>query len=461
VNKQAIFDEWMGRARKRFEERNPKSAIMYEKTQKYLPGGDTRTSVFFKPYPVFTAEGKGCRFRDVDGHVYIDFLNNYTALIHGHAYPDVVKAVTEQVKHGTVFATPVESQGLLAEMICERVKSVEQVRFINSGSEATMNAIRTARILSGKSKVVKMEGGFHGSHDIAGVSVFPTLEECGPVSRPRSAPSSRGIPKSVLEEVIVVPFNNKEVTEKLIREYQEDIACVIVEPILHAAGMIPQEDGYLEFLRDLTRKLGILLIFDEVISLRLGFGGLQGLYGIEPDLTTFGKIIGGGFPVGAFGASKEIMKIYSPQEKGSIYQSGTFNGNPVTMVAGIANLKALTPDVYERINSLGDSLRRGVDLAFERSGIKGMSMGLGNLSNLHFSSERIRDYRGALRGNFEAMHLVHLGLLERGINIAQRGETSVSTAVTEKEVSSYLTAFEECLAEVKPFIEQTAPNLIQ
>ena len=461
MNKQAIFDEWMGRARKRFEERNPKSAIMYEKTQKYLPGGDTRTSVFFKPYPVFTAEGKGCRFRDVDGHVYIDFLNNYTALIHGHAYPDVVKAVTEQVKHGTVFATPVESQGLLAEMICERVKSVEQVRFINSGSEATMNAIRTARILSGKSKVVKMEGGFHGSHDIAGVSVFPTLEECGPVSRPRSAPSSRGIPKSVLEEVIVVPFNNKEVTEKLIREYQEDIACVIVEPILHAAGMIPQEDGYLEFLRDLTRKLGILLIFDEVISLRLGFGGLQGLYGIEPDLTTFGKIIGGGFPVGAFGASKEIMKIYSPQEKGSIYQSGTFNGNPVTMVAGIANLKALTPDVYERINSLGDSLRRGVDLAFERSGIKGMSMGLGNLSNLHFSSERIRDYRGALRGNFEAMHLVHLGLLERGINIAQRGETSVSTAVTEKEVSSYLTAFEECLAEVKPFIEQTAPNLIQ
>lgn len=462
MNKQIVFDEWIGRARKKFEERNPKSAMMYEKAQKYLPGGDTRTATFFKPYPVFTKEGKGCRFYDVDGHVYIDFLNNYTSLIHGHAYPAIVKAVTEQVKRGTVFATPGGSQIRLAEIICGRVKSVEQVRFQNSGTEATMNAIRAARIFSGgKSKVVKMEGGYHGTHDVAEVSVCPTLEEVGPVSRPRSVPNSSGIPKSVCEEVIVVPFNNKEVTEKLIREYQEEIACVIVEPMLGAAGMIPQEDGYLEFLRDLTRKLDILLIFDEVMCFRLGYGGAQGLYGIEPDLTVFGKIIGGGFPVGAFGGRKEIMKVFSPQEKSFVPQSGTFNGNPVTMEAGIASLEALTPDVFERINSLGDSLIRGVDLAFERSGIKGMSTGLGSLSNPHFSSERIRDYRGAGRGNLEAMHLVHLGLLERGINIAQRGETSVSTAVTEKEISSYLTAFEECLAEVKPFIEQTAPELIQ
>ena len=461
MNGQAVFDQWINRAREKYKKRTPKSARMYQKIQRYLPGGDTRTVTFFEPYPVFIAEGKGCRLYDIDGNAYVDFLNNYTSLIHGHAHPAIVKAATDQVKRGTAFPAPVESQYLLAEIICERVKSVEQVRFCNTGTEATMNAIRAARTISGKSKVVKMEGGYHGTHDLVEVSITPNLDQVGPVDKPRSVPQNRGIPKSVLEEVIVVPFNNKEVTEKLVREHQKETACVIVEPILGAAGLIPQEDGYLEFLRDLTQKLDILLIFDEVISFRLGTGGAQGIYGIEPDLTTFGKIIGGGFPVGAFGGSKEIMKIFSPQEEGSISQSGTFNGNPVTMEAGIACLRGLTPDIFERINSFGDLLRKGIDLAFERNGMKGKATGLGSLAQPQFNSERVRDYRSVARGNFQAMALVHLKLLERGINMAPRGECSISTPMTEKEVRSYLAAFEESLAEVKPFIEQTAPNLIQ
>lgn len=461
MSMQPVFEQWISRATEKFGKRAQESARMYEKAQKHLPGGDTRTITFFKPYPVFMARGEGCYMFDVDGNAYVDFLNNYTVLIHGHAHPAIVKAATEQARRGVCFAAPTESQYLLAEMICERVKSVEQVRFCNSGTEATMNAIRAARTFSGKSKVVKMEGGYHGTHDLAEVSITPSLEEGGAVDRPRSVPQTRGIPKSILEEVIVVPFNNKEVTEKVISEHQEEIACVIVEPMLGAAGVIPQEDGYLEFLRDLTRKLGILLIFDEVVTFRLGPGGAQGIYGVEPDLTAFGKIIGGGFPVGAFGGSKEIMKIFSPREKIFISHSGTFNGNPVTMEAGIACLKELTPEAFEHINSLGDLLRKGINRAFERSEIKGQATGMGSLAQPHFNAGKVRDYRSAEKGNFEAMYLVHLGLLEKGINVPRRGgECSISTPMTEKEVSAFLTAFEESLAEVKPFIEQTTPDLI-
>lgn len=266
-----------------------------------------------------------------------------------------------------------------------------------------------------------MEGGYHGTHDLAEVSITPSPEEVGPIDSPRSVPQSRGIPKSILEEVIVVPFNNKEVTEKLIRKHQSEIACVIVEPLLGAAGLIPQENGYLEFLRELTQKLNILLIFDEVITFRLGLNGAQGIYGIKPDLTTFGKIIGGGFPVGAFGGSREIMKIFSTQEKDFISHSGTFNGNPVTMGAGIACLENLNSEVFEHINTLGNLLRDGINTAFKRIGIKGQATGMGSLAQPHFNSVRVNDYRSAIQGNFNVMSLVHLGLLERGINMAPRG----------------------------------------
>jgi glutamate-1-semialdehyde 2,1-aminomutase len=435
---------------------------MYEKARACLPGGDTRTVTFFKPYPLFMSRGEGHSIYDVDGNAYVDFLNNYTVLVHGHAHPAIVAAATEQIAKGASFAAPTEHQYLLAEVICDRVKSVEQVRFCNSGTEATMNAIRAARLFTGKSKVAKIEGAYHGTHDLAEVSISPSLDHAGPAAQPKSVPQSRGIPKSILEEVIVVPFNNKEATEKLIRQHKDEIACVITEPILAAAGLIPQQEGYLAFLRDLTRKLGILLVFDEVVTFRLGPGGAQGIYGLEPDLTAFGKIIGGGFPVGAFGGSQEIMKIFSPQERGSVSHSGTFNANPVTMAAGVACLKELTPEAIEHINSLGDSLRGGVDLAFERNGIKGKGTGLGSLTHIHFNSREIRDYRAAEGGNFEAMALVHMELLERGINVPHRGgECSISTPMTGREVGAFLTAFEESLVEVKPFIEQTTPDPIK
>ena len=456
-----VFDNLKRKLIRKLEKRTQKSARMDEYARQFLPGGDTRTAVFFEPYPLYIAKGEGSKFFDIDGNVYLDFLNNYTALIHGHAHPSICGAACDQIRKGTSFAAPTKSQYDLAELICERVKSVEQVRFCNTGTEATMNAIRAARLLTGKSRIVKMEGGYHGTHDLGEVSFDPDLDAAGPIEVPRSVPPNRGIPESVLKEVIVVPFNNKGVTEKIIQQEHDQVACVIVEPMLGAAGCVPPDNDYLEFLRSLTRKLGILLVFDEVVTFRLGIGGAQHLYGIEPDLTAFGKIIGGGFPIGAFGGPAEIMKIFSPREKNFISQSGTFNGNPVTMEAGIACLKELNSKVIEHINSLGTLFRKGVNSAFQKAGIKGQATGVGSLSCIHFNSGTIKDYRSVSIGNFLAMELVHLALLVKGINIPRRGgECSISTPMTETDIGVFLTAFEESLVEIKPFIEDSTPELI-
>jgi len=451
----------MRRASEKYMDRHPISAKLYNKAQKCFPGGDTRTVTFFKPYPFYIDSGEGFQLFDVDGNVYIDFLNNYTSLIHGHAHPAIIKAVSDRVSKGISFSAPNESQIILASMISERVKSVEHIRFCNSGTEATMHAIKAARIFSGKSRVVKIEGAYHGTHDIAEVSVNPTIEAIGTIDKPQSVPKSKGIPKSVCDEVIVIPFNNIEVAEKRIRENHKEIACVIVEPIMGSAGMIMPQEGYLKFLRKLTQELKLLLIFDEIVTFRLALGGAQNIFNVEPDLTTFGKIIGGGFPVGAFGGAKEIMKIFSPIEKGFVSQSGTFNANPITMAAGIECLRMVTFEMIEHINKLGSLLREGIALAFRDIGIRGQATGCGSLGQIHLNSEKIVDYRSILKGNYSAMLLLHLTLLENGIYIAPRGgELAISSPMTENEISAFLAAFRESLVVIKPFVAETSPHLI-
>ena len=329
----------------------------------------------------------GCKLYDVDGNEYIDFLNNYTVLIHGHCHPATVEAVTEAAQRGLSFSAPTENQAVMADIIGERKKTMEAVRFCNSGTEATMNAIRAARLYSGKSKIVKMEGAYHGSHDLAEVSIAPRLEIAGPDDRPMSVAQHGGIPKSILEEVIVVPFNNKEATEKIIFEHRNEIACVIMEVMVAFSGCVPSNDSYVEFIRDLTKKMGVTLFCDEIVTFRLGPGGGQGLYKIKPDLTTLGKAIGWGIPVGAFGGSREIMKIFSPRENTLISHSGTFNANPMTMAAGIACLNAMTPEAIVKINSLGNSIRQGTNKIMQKNGVLGMALGIGSLAHIHFTKE--------------------------------------------------------------------------
>jgi len=454
------YSKWLEPVLDRYRARTPVSARLHGEAAEHLPGGNTRSVMHFDPYPVHLVQGEGCRLKDADGHTYLDFINNYTSLIHGNAHPGITEAAGKQMALGVCFPGPHRTQAGLAEMICDRIASVEQVRFCNSGTEATLHAIRAARVYTGKTKIIKVEGGYHGTHDSAEVSVHPDPLAAGPAEAPLSLPENAGISPNTCQDVVIIPFNDPATAERIVTEQAGSAACLIVEPMMGAAGLIPPAQGYLELLRDLTQRHGLLLIFDEVITFRLGLGGLQGVHGLSPDLTAMGKIIGGGFPVGAFGGSREVMKSYSPGVTPGVAHSGTFNGNPVTMAAGMAALKAYTQPEIDRLNSLGDLMRAGLGQAMVRQGIKGRVSGLGSLFQPHFTGKPVTDYRSAQRANARVMDLVHLELLERGIYIAPRGLCALSTPMSAKEVDGFVSAFEEALAAVRPCIEALAPELL-
>lgn len=441
-----------------------KSRELTEKAKKYLPGGDTRSAAYYKPYPAYMTRGTGCRVYDADGHEYIDFVNNYTSMIHGHAHPKIVEAVTEQVKLGTAYAAPTENQMQLAKMICERVPSVDELRFCSGGSEATMMAVRAARAFTGKQRIIKMEGGYHGNHDMGEMSLIPIPTEAGPIEEPITLPLDRGIASSAVDDITVTPFNAPEITEKIVKKHKDSIAALIMEPMLGSMGMIAPQPGLLEEMRRITKENDILLIFDEVITLRLAPGGAQEMFGVYPDLTAMGKIIGGGLPVGAFGGRRDIMEMFNPETPGALMHSATFNGNPLTMAAGIVAVTELKPEVYDRINKLGDRLRSGFNTALEEVGIRGHAVGMGSLLNLHLTSAPPQSGREAVMGLFEAgpvPMLIHLTMLRHGIFAAGRQMYCISTPMTENEIDQAVDSLTETLKEVKPAIEADYPHLLR
>jgi glutamate-1-semialdehyde 2,1-aminomutase len=458
---ETLFGEYQKAIHAKYDSKRPKSKQLYKKAQRFLPGGDTRTQTFYKPFPTFMERGEGCRLYDLDGNVYIDFVNNYTSLIHGHAHPKVVNAVTEQLTKGTVFASPVEGQVKLAEMICSRLPSSDKVRFCNSGTEATLIAIRAARMYRKKYKIIKMEGGYHGSHDLVAISVKPPLEKAGSIENPNSVAENIGIPPSVISDCIIAPFNNKDVTERIISQHKEDLAAVIVEPVQGSCGMIPADPAFLKTVREVTSYYKIPLIFDEVVTFRLATGGCQELYSIIPDITALGKVIGGGYPIGAIAGRKEIMDVFSPINPNCLRHTGTFNGNPVTMAGGIATLGELTASEIERINKLGEILRAEFNSVLEGVGIYAQVTGMGSLAQIHFTKEKVKDWRGSSTGRLDIRTMVHLLLMEEGIFAATRGMFNISTPMGESEVKQAGTALRKCLVELRPYIEKAAPELIR
>ena len=461
--KQMISKNCIEDIEKTYYQRTVTSRQLQEKALKSMPGGDTRSAVYFEPYPTFIVRGDGCRVYDADGNEYIDHLNNYTVQLLGHNNPVVKEAAIEQLQMGMSFAAPHENQILLADELCRRIPCFDQVRFCNSGTEATMFAIRAARVFTNRSKVLKIEGIYHGTHDTVEISVFPTLDKVGDAKIPTPVPSSLGIPENVFHNIVVAPFNDIAATDALIQAHREDLAAVIIEPIMTAAGVIPATKEYLEFLREATRKSGIVLIFDEVVTFRLAPGGAQEIYGITPDLTAIGKLIGGGLGVGAFGGNMEIMSQFSPL-KNKLKQSGTFNGHPVTMIAGLATLKSLTPEAYRRVNDLGDYFRKEInEHVFEELSINAHMCGFGSLSFVHYTRDKISNYRGAKTVMDKAGSLpshVHLCHLNNGIWIAERGEYALSTPMEKEDVDKTVAAFRESFVTVCPIIEESYDYLI-
>jgi glutamate-1-semialdehyde 2,1-aminomutase len=436
----------LGREGKAYEAANPKSREAFRQSIRVLPGGVTRLLCFFPPFPCYADLGEGCYFVDIDGNRRLDLFNCATSLILGHRPQAVTKAVREQLQRGTAFQTNTGLETRLAEMLVERVRSVEQVRFTNSGSEGTLMAIRAARAFTGRRKIAKIEGGYHGSHDAVEVSVRPPLDSAGPVEAPIVVAGSAGITPGVLQDTVLLPYNNLEAARAILAREASQIAGIIVEPILGSVGFIPAEREFLAGLRAEADRHGMVFILDEVQSFRLSRGGAQALFGIRPDLTAFGKIIGGGFPVGAFGGRRDIMALFDASSgQAAIPHSGTFNGNPVTMVAGIATLEQLTEPVLGELNAAGDRVRGRLHEFGAKYAVPMQVTGIGSLFKIHFSARPVRDYRSGQR----ASHTIHEALfmfgLNRGLFLSEGGRCCLSTAMGDADVEKYLAVVEEFL----------------
>ncbi len=394
------------------------SESLFEKAKEYFPGGVNSPVRAFRSVggtPLFIEKGDGCHIWDADGNQFIDFCGSWGPLINGHNNPVVREAIIEAVSSGTTFGAPTRKENELAEVILSNNRFIEKMRFVSSGTEAVMSALRLARGFTGKSVIIKFDGCYHGHVDSLLVNAGSGLSTFG-------ISSSAGVTEAVSKDTMVLPLNDKRAVEIAISDYKEDIAAIIIEPIPANNGLILQEKEYLEFLRDITKKNGILLIFDEVISgFRVGFEGAAGYYGIQPDIITYGKIIGGGMPVGAYGASKEIMSHISPE--GNVYQAGTLSGNPVAMNAGIAQLKiCLQPDFYQKLNSKTENFVQSINEFASKNNYLFKIFRIGSIFWFAFTDkEFVRTSTDIESDSMKYFREMHKELLENGVYLGPSG----------------------------------------
>jgi glutamate-1-semialdehyde 2,1-aminomutase len=419
--------------------------MLFKKAEQFIPGGVDSPVRAFKAVggnPLFIERGRGSRIIDVDGNQYIDYVCSWGPLILGHSHPQVIEALKSAAEKGTSFGAPCELEIILAEMIAEAMPSLEMVRFVSSGTEATMSAVRLARGFTGRDKIIKFEGCYHGHAD-------GLLAKSGSGLATFSIPDSAGVPAGYAQNTIVVPYNNLKLVEQVFQSQGDAIAAVIVEPVAANMGLVLPASGFLEGLRTLTLKHGALLIFDEVISgFRVSYGGAQGLYGVVPDLTCLGKIIGGGLPVGAYGGKRQIMQLVAPV--GPVYQAGTLSGNPLAMTAGIETLKALRlPGVYERLESLTSSLEKGIHTASNELGVKIQISRLSSLITMFFTADPVIDFETAKKADLKAFSRFFNKLLKSGIYWppSQFESCFISLAHSEEDIQFTLSAIQRSLIE--------------
>lgn len=431
---------------------SPGSAALYARGRRVMPGGNSRTGVMFEPHPLYAAHAKGCRVTDVDGVERIDFVNNWSSLIHGHGNDAVLAALAEQASKMLAVGAPTEVEIELAELLTERLAGVDQIRFSNSGSEGVLMAIRAARAFTGRDKIAKVEGAYHGNPDAVEVSVQPSPRHWGDAAAPTSVPATPGIPHSVLDDTIVLPFNDIAATRSLIEQHAADLAAVIIDPVVSRMALVEATPDYLAMLREVTTATGVLLVFDEVFSYRIGFGGAQGHVGVTPDLTALGKIIGGGLPVGATGGRAEIMAVFDqtlPPPR--VEHGGTYNANPMTMAAGLAAMRQMTPEAYQRLDRLGDRMRSGLRAALDETGVIGTVRGCGSLVSLVFSDQQFDSYRQIplRKREFSMILWLHRYLLNHGVQIVPYGLFILSTVMDEADLDEALDAVRHGLGEMR------------
>ena len=420
----------------RYETANPASRAHYERARKSLPGGNTRTGMFYAPFPLAIETAAGARLTDVDGHTYTDFVGDFSAGLYGHSHPAIREAVMEALDRGMAYGSTSPYEARLAELLCARFPSIERIRFTTSGTEANLMALVTARAVTGRDTIMVFEGGYHGGTVYFG-------RESAPINVPFS--------------FLIARYNDPEEAQRLIRENARRLAAVLVEPLQGASGGIPASAGFLRALREACSASNVLLIFDEVMTSRLAPGGRQGQLGIVPDMTTLGKYIGGGFSCGAFGGPAEIMKVYDPARPASFVHHGTFNNNVFMLIAGAAGLeKVFTPPVQAALNAAGDALRASLNDLAARHGVAFQATGLGSLMNLHLQQAPIGSIRDIAPRDLRLRQLLHLDLIDKGFFTTRRGYITLSLAIAEPDRAGLIEAIDEFLSYYGHLLD-TAP----
>jgi len=434
-----------------FKKRTPRSRAAHEKALGSLPLGVGSNFRIYDPYPIFVRDGLGGRIHDLDGNEYLDFNLCFGALMAGHCHPAVVKAVEGRLQTGTMFGMPHELEAELAEEIRARFP-VDQVRFGNSGTEVTMHAIRLARGYTGRDLLIKTEGAYHGVHDSVMVSVKPKPDQFGDPEAPTQVPSSAGVPAGTVQNTLVAPFNNLRATERLFAEHSNQVAAMIVEPIMMNVGICMPDEGYLQGLRDLCTRYGALLIFDEVkTGAKLARGGACEYFNVKPDLVCLAKSIGGGFPLAAYGARKEVM---DPIAQFKVFHAGTYNTNPLVMAAGLATFReVLTPQAYEHLNRLNQRLVDGHNEIIQKTGLSAYCIGAGANGALMIYPKPLQNYRDWVKIDVDLWKHYWFAMVNRGVLCQAHWwdeQWTISVSHTEADIDRHLEAF----AQVAPALAQ-------
>ncbi|MXZ86801.1 MAG: aspartate aminotransferase family protein [Acidimicrobiia bacterium] len=424
------------------------SRSLYKRALRVMPGGASRNSAIRKPHPLYAAHASGCRITDVDGAERIDFANNMASLIHGHAHPAIVAAVTAQLAKGTASTLTTEAEVRYAEYLCSRNTNFEKVRFVNSGTEAVMGAVKAARSFTGRPKIAKSEGAYHGLYDYAEVSQTAAPDNWGDMDSPASVPVAHGTPPSVLDDVVIIPYNDPERALAILDRHADQIACVLLDVMPHWAGLCPSTPRYAAALQEWTADSGALLVVDEVITLRTAYGGAQQNYNLAPDITAMGKIIGGGFPVGAIAGRAEIMELMNPLgDQYLLPYSGTFSANPITMNAGLTAMELYDHTQIEHVNRLAKLAIEGINDVIGSRGTPASVTGAGSMFRIHMRPDAPTNYRESRPTPVAAKRLKHFhdSMLDCGILLIYSGAGAISTPMSEAEIEQLVAAVDKSL----------------
>jgi len=430
---------------------------LYNRAVKVITGGVSRNTIFRKPHPIYVASARGSYVKDIDGIERIDFANNMASLIHGHAHPAIIKGVTEQLQKGSAYTMGTEAEILFAELLTSRSPGFEKIRFMNSGTEAVMTMIKAARAFTGKPKIAKAEGAYHGTYDYAEMSQTANPDNWGNLDKPNAVPVVQGTPQGVMDDVVIFPYNDVERTIELLEQNADQIACVLIDPVPHRVGLFPATDEFVEAIYKWTRKNDVLLAFDEVVTYRVNYAGAQDGYSVKPDLTALGKIIGGGFPIGAVAGRSDIMQVLDPRQTFLRHpHSGTFSANPISTTAGRIAMEIYDKQAVLDLNALAMTARKQIEESIKIADVPVCITGAGSMFRLHFQEKAPNTYREAYQ-NKEVKAIIsemddYLFFKENIIMINTMA-CMFATTLTQNDVDQLSESILNALKFVKPKIE--------